>query len=442
MENYLYINTAISLIVLILIKYGKGTSNANYYLSSLAIISWCMPYPYIAELIPKDILVEPVVIAFSQMNSASIVNDVNNFYVDIELWLKSSLWALMSIGVLLLINRVTRFIKWNNQIKNDSSLTLLTDLSSKYQLPIYSINKVSSGLLLGIFNPVIIISNLITNPQHIKLIIAHEKQHLVSKDNLRLILLEIIECLFWWNPLVRKLVNTNRFFIEARCDQSTSKEYGRSDYIEGLASLVLLKHHDKASNLVCTATSTNQNNITRIKLLKEERKMTFRKKLTYILIALTTITTMSWNTLATATNSEKNQRIKANQNELGALVDFDVIITNNLKGTLEDTYHYKVTFWVNFDEKATFKISEGFNVNFQALDFTVNFKAKDLGESVFLQYELVESTQTSEEIVSEPKLTVGYGQKATIEIDNPDISQYAYLIKSTPLKAKNPSLSN
>lgn len=433
MESYFYISTTISLIVLVLIKYGKGTSNANYYLSSLAITSWFIPYSYMAELIPKEILIEPVVIAFSQISSENIGNSEKNHYFDFELWLKWGLRVLISIGVLLLINRIIGFVKWNNQVKNDTSLTLMNELSSKYQLPIYSLNKVSSGLVLGIFNPVIIISKLITEPKHIELIIAHEKQHLVNKDNLRLMLLEIVECLFWWNPLVRKLINTNRFFIEARCDESTSKEYGHSEYIEDLASLILLKHHDSPSNFVCTAASNSKNNIARIKLLKEKRKMTFRKKLTYTLIAFTAVTTMSWNTLATAISSEKVTQTRVDQKQLGALVEFDAIITNKKKSNIVDTYRYEVTFWVNFNENATFKVGE---------DFTVNFKANDLGESVFLEYELIESTQSNEKTVSKPKLTVDYGKKAIIEIDNPQVSEYVYLIKATPLKAQNPTSRN
>jgi beta-lactamase regulating signal transducer with metallopeptidase domain len=433
MENYFYISTAISLIVLILIKYGKGTSNANYNLSSLAIASWFIPYSYMAELIPREILIQPVVIAFSQISSTSIGSSEQSHYFDLEIWLKWGFWSLISIGVLLLINRCIRFVKWNNQVKNDSSLTLMSELSSKYKLPIYSVDKISSGLLLGILNPVIIISKLITEPKHIKLIIAHEKQHLVNKDNLRLMLLEIVECLFWWNPFVRKLIKTNRFFIEARCDESTSKEYGHSEYIKDLASLMLLKYHDKPSHLVCTATSNNKNNIARIKLLKEKRKMTFSKKVIYTLIAFTTVTTMSWNTLATATSSEKTQHTKPEQKQLGALVDFDAIITKKNIGYIEDTFQYKLMLWTNFDKKTTIKIGE---------NFTVNFTAKDLGESVFLEYELIEYSQSNEKIVSKPRLTVGYGKEAIIEIDNPQISDFAYLIKATPLKAEHPSSSN
>jgi beta-lactamase regulating signal transducer with metallopeptidase domain len=213
MENYLYLSTSISIVVLLLVKYGKGSSSANYYLSLLAIISWLIPYPYISELIPSKVLAEPVVIAFSQISSVNKFGMEQYVHFDIELWLKWSLWILMSIGVLLLVNRIINFVKWSGKIKNDPSLTLLSELSSKYQLPIYSVNTVSTGLLLGIFNPIIIISKSITSHKHIELIIVHEKQHLARKDNLRLILLEIVECLFWWNPLVRILISTNRFFI-------------------------------------------------------------------------------------------------------------------------------------------------------------------------------------------------------------------------------------
>ena len=72
-------------------------------------------------------------------------------------------------------------------------------------------------------------------------------------------------------------------------------------------------------------------------------------------------------------------------------------------GNIEDTYQNKILLWMNFDKKATIKIGES---------FTVNFKAKDMGESVFLEYELIESTLSNEKIVSKPKLTVDYGKEA------------------------------
>jgi beta-lactamase regulating signal transducer with metallopeptidase domain len=426
MENYLYISIVISVVALALIKYGKGTSNANYYLSSMAILAYFIPYPILAELVPKAVLIEPIIIAFSKLTSANTMSNGQLVLIDLDLWLKSSLSVLITIGALLFVKRIIKSVQWRNQIMNAPSLTLLIKSSSKYQLPIYSINQLSSGLLLGIVNPVIIISEKINDSKHIDLIIAHEKQHLKSNDNLRLLLLEVAQCLFWWNPLVRKLIHANRFYIEARCDENTSNGYGHIAYIEDLASLILSTHHDIPSNLVCSASSSVTNNIARIKLLKEKRKMTFKNKLTYTLIAFTTITTMSWNTLATATNSENSQQITADQKQLGALVDFDVNITNKKKANFNRTINSKMTFWVNFDKKTTLNIDE---------NFTVNFKAKNLGESAFLEFELIESNAKT---VSKPRLTVAFGQEAIIEIDNPQVSKYAYLIKTIPIKAYQP----
>jgi beta-lactamase regulating signal transducer with metallopeptidase domain len=440
MENYLYINAVISFAVLAFIHFEKGTSTANYYLSSLAIIAWFIPYPLLAELIPKEALTEPIILAFSKISAADSFSGEPILHLDVDLWLKWSLVTLLNIGFFLFMKRLITSVKWRNQLMKDPSLTLLKQSSATHKLSVYSVSQISSALLLGIMNPIIIISNKITDPKHIALIISHEKQHLRSLDNVRLLLLALAECLFWWNPLVRKLIKMNRFFIEARCDENASKLYGTNAYIEDLASLVLAKHHDKhqekPNRFVCSASANITNNIARIKLLKEKRKMTFRKKLAYTVIALTTITTMSWNTLATATTTVTKQQNEANQKKLGALIKFDTIITNKLEGDKQDTYRYQVTFWVNFDEKATFKIGEkGFPES-----FTINFTAKDLGESTSLQYELIETHALDEKTISKPRLTVAFGQEATIEIDNPQVSKYAYLIKATPTKSTNPSV--
>ncbi|MBL4909735.1 MAG: hypothetical protein JKX78_06890 [Alteromonadaceae bacterium] len=71
-------------------------------------------------------------------------------------------------------------------------------------------------------------------------------------------------------------LNDNRFFIETRCDEKTSIAYGEREYIECFASLILLKHNN-SSTFFCSAIANSKNNIARIKLLKEKRKMMLRK---------------------------------------------------------------------------------------------------------------------------------------------------------------------
>lgn len=448
MVNYFSISIVISLIAIGIINYSKGTSSANYYLSLTAIIAWFIPYPFLADLIPKAVLSEPIIVSFSQLTLTKVSSSEPLVYIEYDLWVKWGLSLLVSIGALLFVARLIQSASWKKQLMQDATLTLQRELSTKYQVSVYSVNQVSTGLLLGIVKPVIIISTDIKNSKYLDLIISHEQQHIKNKDNTRLLLLTLGECLFWWNPLVRKLITVNRFYIEARCDEHASKQYGEAGYTEGLAALILLKHHTnnhsqqlskrqgKENNLFCSAISMVTNNVARIKLLKEKRKMTFKTKLTYAMVALTALTTISWNTLATAYNTERVQHSEADKKQLGALVDFKITISYNREGDPEsDSYSedvrvIEVGIWSHFDEKFNIKVGD---------EFTVNIKAKDLGELVSLEYDLIEVTPSGEAIISKPKLTVKYGDEATVEIDNPQVSKNAYSIIATPTKTYNPS---
>jgi beta-lactamase regulating signal transducer with metallopeptidase domain len=428
-DNYFYVNVSIAFAVLMIIRYGKGSSNANYYLSSMAIAAWFIPYPLLAELIPAQVLVEPIIVSFSTLNATVTTNGGQSLQFDINSWLKWGLWGLVSFGVLLFIKQLVDCVRWRRQVMTDPSLNLLNEISAKHHLPVYSVNQVDSGLLLGLFKPVIIISNQINDPKHIDLIIAHEQQHIKNHDNFRLLLLELSECLFWWNPLVRKLVNMNRFLIEVRCDENASKDYGKMDYINDLTSLILSKYQDKPSNLICSATSNGTNNVARIKLLKEKRYMTFNKKLTYAVIALATITTMSWTTLATAINNEQVQHLQANQKQLGALIDFDVKIITEKTDETQNAISANMTIWADFDGKASFKINE---------EFAFNFQVTDSGEYALLDIELIEVGQGNEKMIANPKLAIEFGKQGIIEIDNPQVSNNIYRIKAKPVKAVRP----
>jgi len=61
-----------------------------------------------------------------------------------------------------------------------------------------------------------------------------------------------------------------------------------------------------------------------------------------------------------------------------------------------------------------------------------------MDDGVLLEYELVESTQSSAKTIATPKLTMMFGQESTIHIDNSDVSEYAYLIKATTSKVHRP----
>jgi len=215
MDNYLSISFIISLLALTLIRYGQGSNTANYYLSAFAIVAWFIPYPLIASLIPTKVLLKPDIIAFTSLDITAQATTAPERIIDTNLWLSWGICILLFIGVVIFIQKIHRALQWQKKLRTEASLGYLAKLSNEHQVPIYQADSISTGLLLGIINPIVVISNKVKSNHHKALIIAHEKQHLQSKDNIKILLLEMAACLFWWNPLVRKLVDINSFLYRS-----------------------------------------------------------------------------------------------------------------------------------------------------------------------------------------------------------------------------------
>jgi len=504
MELYLLINISVSAIILALLRYGNGTNLVNYYISIFGILIWFVPYSFIASFIPNEVLLEPVILTqtIETYTETVYTPELNSF--NIAQLIDYLAIVAIFLGFSLFIKQIIKARALQNSILNHRSFSFQKGLSEKYQAQVYSSENAPSGILLGLRSPKIVIASSIQEAHQLNLIISHEKTHLKRHDNYRLIVLEFVECLFWWNPLVRALAQKNKFFIEAICDEQTSKKYGLHKYIEDFASLILRNH--KVSNFILnsTATSNKSNNMSRLILLKENRVMTLKRKLIYTLTLGSAISAMIWNTFAIASGNDKtvlNENVpkisvndnkqlietlekfagnkasfssentilivngkkkskdflnyltlqdissinvqtgeitefqittnkQSNESNQGALVNFDLKVKDRSNKEEENLLSSKMSMWVDFDKKASFKISD---------NFKFSFKVSDLGEEqAFFDMEIVEVSNSGEKVVSNPKLQTSFTQEAMIEIDNFQVSPHAYAIKFTPEKASRP----
>ncbi len=425
MDVYLLINISISVLALVLIKFVQGSNQANYWLSSFAILVWFIPYSWLAKFIPSQVLTAPIIInqSFASVSTSLATTSGNIQFSQIIEWL-----ALVCsvIGLVLFIRQIVNLLKLNHDVLTDDSLEYRQDLSEQYQVPVYSLANAPAGMLLGFHKPKVVISNAINDKQQLNLIICHERTHIARYDNYRLAFLALAECLFWWNPLVRKLVAINRVFIEALCDESASKAYGIDDYINDFAELILRNNQHHMLSLYSTATSSKSNNILRLKLLKENRVMTLNKKLTYVATVFTALLAMTWNTLAIATNNTADSLASDNY---GALVNLDVKVQDRSDSEQESIHETTMAIWVDFDKQAAIKIDD---------KFALNLKVSDQGELAAIDMEIIEVAHDSEKVVSKPRLKTAFKQAAIIEIDNYMVSPHAYVIKLTPERALKP----
>lgn len=432
MEMYVIVNTTISLAILALLKHGNGTNIIHYYLSFFGVLIWFIPYSLIAKIVPVEVLVEPIILNQSVTHYADYLPSTNYSYFDNETLIQFVALSFVLVGITFFIKQVFKAAVFNKKVLNDSSLQYHKQLSDEYQIPVYSANNVPSGMLLGFRTPKVVFSNLITESKQIKLILCHEKKHFERSDNYRLVFLAFVECLFWWNPLVRALVNKNRFYIEALCDESASQEFGFNEYAKQLASLILFKSEANQLTLTSTATSNKRNNMSRIKLLKENRKMTLKKKVTYVLTLCTALLTMAWHTLVIATDNSSEALAPEHQ---GTLVTFDLKVKDRSNKDEESVFASQMSMWVDFDKKASFKIGDKFKFNFKVSDL-----GKDSGslELAAFDMEIIEISGSGEKVVSNPRLKTAFTQEAMIEIDNFQVSPHAYAIKFTPERALRP----
>ena len=426
MDVYLLINVCISALALVLIKFVQGSNQANYWLSSFAILAWFIPYSWLAQFIPSQVLTAPIIINQSLVSVSTTLATTTGTMLEFSQIIEWLALACFAIGLILFIKQIVNLLKLNGEVLTDDSLEYHQDLSEQYQVPVYSVANAPSGMLLGFRKPKVIISNAINDKQQLNLIVCHEKTHIARYDNYRLAFLALAECLFWWNPLVRKLVATNRVFIEALCDESASKAYGIDDYINDFAGLILRNNQHNMHSLYSTATSCKSNNILRLKLLKENRVMTLNKKLTYVATIFTALLAMTWNTLAIATNNTADSLTDDNY---GALVNLDVKVQDRSDSEQESIRETTMAVWVDFDKQVAIKIGD---------KFAFNFKVSDQGELAAIDMEIIEIANDSEKVISKPKLKTAFKQAAVIEIDNDTVSPHAYAIKLTPERALQP----
>ncbi len=121
---------------------------------------------------------------------------------------------------------------------------VLHELDMNETISLVSINGISSPLSIGgRYRLVIMPNNKCGNYSDIDLenIFRHECMHIKNNDYYRILLVNIAECFFFWNPIIYLLRQELEQSIEIRCDacvtQNMDKE-GRRSYLTTLNKLI------------------------------------------------------------------------------------------------------------------------------------------------------------------------------------------------------------
>lgn len=125
----------------------------------------------------------------------------------------------------------------------------------------------------GVWRPTIWLGDRHSGAQR-TLALTHEMWHVRARDPAWLLAMAAVRRVYWWNPLVALLARQAVLMLESTCDHRCAAQFGRTDYVAQLASL-LLTGTAHTPRLVASAGARNLD-VQRLRLLGESLRLCAR----------------------------------------------------------------------------------------------------------------------------------------------------------------------
>ena len=103
-----------------------------------------------------------------------------------------------------------------------SALQLPTSTACSDFAKVVTSNQAVSPMVLGFANPVIVIPNYLTeeaSKEYLRGVIAHEEHHILQRDIWFSLCEAIIQVIYWWNPILTRIISKIHLFREIICDE-------------------------------------------------------------------------------------------------------------------------------------------------------------------------------------------------------------------------------
>lgn len=103
---------------------------------------------------------------------------------------------------------------------------------------IYIVPGCKTPMGIGVFKKRILLPRQDYTEQELRYILLHEETHFAHHDQLIKMLMQILCCIFWWNPFVYLLQKAVSQMLEIRCDREVAQSADKAEYMEVLLALV------------------------------------------------------------------------------------------------------------------------------------------------------------------------------------------------------------
>ncbi|WP_304507389.1 M56 family metallopeptidase [Anaerotignum sp.] len=169
-------------------------------------------------------------------------------------------------------------------VENRAVYQWLWEQPMRRKVQIMQSDRIKAPLTYGIFHPVVLLPKTMDYMDETKLkyIFMHEFVHIRRFDNLTKLLLALVLCVYWFNPLVWVMYALANRDIELSCDETVLQKFGET--MKSAYAMMLISMEEKKSRLSPMCSNFSKNVI-------EERIMCIMKikKVTMLSITMATI---------------------------------------------------------------------------------------------------------------------------------------------------------
>lgn len=318
-------------------------------------------------------------------NRASTVNDRSSSYFLSLSYILVIAWITGIVCMLLIFAR--RNICFHKEVKGSTIPYSFSDNSYndvmklvglKHTIPVYLSHSLTSPCIIGIFNPVIVLTESIThNTEATKFALMHEMIHYKQKDNFFRLLGNILCALYWFNPFVWLSVEAAKNDAELSCDSKVLQKISSKQYFNYCFTLISIAD---SSNRVITAMSTGG------RKMKKRINMILKSSQNWTITIIAAIICISLGA-----TSFINVRVKAqNLNKTELLTEKSIKETGSKVtplGKIHDVYQL-LTSLPN--------PNDNYKINMIIINNTNNYRNTYCpGKSLYVTYELSKNNDTT-----------------------------------------------
>lgn len=319
-----------SSIYLILEKNLYKLTSAKFmvFANTVVLFSFVIPFYYLVSIMDgsEGSFIDYDLIVFEGQNEYNnVVASARNIFTHIEyidnIWFIGVL-VFLAIKILMYLYTMTRIKRTSFVIQSDVWASAFEKIMGKYttqNVLLIGNSETTSPFTVGILHKFIVIPAIMINAldeEEIEFVLSHECYHVSQNDVGRKVLMIVLNCLNWFNPLFYFLKDNLSAWMEIACDEAVTERFdGRQKrkYAALIIKSLELENMRNKNHLYCVCYSGN--NVKHYKrrileIMREKKKNGLHGKVFVSALAVFSLTCS--NVVAKAADIPVNQVFSEN----------------------------------------------------------------------------------------------------------------------------------